>query len=307
MTTANRVLITGGTGSLGQGLVRKLLARNTEVVVYSRNEERQYNMSLLLTGKKVRFVIGDVRDTETLKTALRGCNMAIHAAAMKDLIMCEAQPTQCVLNNIMGSISFLRAVKETPGVVRACGVSTDKAASPSNVYGCSKYIMEQIFQEAAQSTECVISSVRFGNMIDSVGSLISTWKQNPGADIKLTHMDVARFFFSVDDGADTVLESLNTAASGETWIRKMKAARIYDILRLITGRQEFPVIGLFPGEKVHEDLLSENEVRFCHDIGRYYVIRPGQPSPRPPRTFSTANAEYFGDDELKSLMKLGKS
>lgn len=304
MITGSRVLVTGGTGSLGRELARVLVDADNEVVVYSRNEERQYEMQKSLAGRRVEFFIGDVRDQSTLEYALSGCDVAIHAAAMKDLIMCERQPTQTVLNNITGSISFIQAVKNSRSVKRACGVSTDKAASPSSVYGCTKYVMEQLFHEAGRFSECVFSAARFGNMINSTGSLIGHWKANPRADIKLTHPEVARFFFTVNDAARTVIESIERATNGDIMIKKMKAARIYDILRLITGRTEFEIMGLFPGEKIHEELVSPNEVSYCHDQGDYYAIRPSVQNPTPPSMFSTANAVRFTDEELSALIGL---
>lgn len=303
MVSNSKVLITGGTGSLGRELAKQLLAQGNGLIIYSRNEERQYEMSQELAGREVKFVIGDVRDTEALRRALHGCEIAIHGAAMKDLIMCEAQPTQCVMNNIVGTMSFLAAVRETPTIRRACAVSTDKAASPSNVYGCSKYIMEQLVHEASQGGDTIHCCVRFGNMIDSAGSLIEIWKNQPSQEIKLTHPDVARFFFSLRDAAETVLQSIDKAANGETYIRRMKAARIYNVLRQITGRDEFEIIGLYPGEKIHEELVGENETRFCFAEGDYYIVRPGTANPAPPQLLSTENADYFSDDELADLLR----
>ena len=298
-----RIIITGGSGSLGRELAR-ILCKDNEVIVYSRNEEKQFEMmqSSKKWSEKIKYIIGDVRDENTLVDAMWGCSIAIHAAAMKDLIMCEDQPTQTSLNNISGTISFLQAVKRSPSVMRACGVSTDKAASPSSVYGCSKYIMEQLFREASRVSNCVMSAVRFGNMIDSKGSLITEWRNNPEQYIALTHPDVARFFFTVTDGANTVLKAIQRANNGEILIRKMKQARIYDILQIITGRKQFDIIGLFPGEKIHEELVSGNEAAYCHDIGDYYAIRPGQLNDSPPDMYSTENAPQFTDDELRELI-----
>jgi UDP-N-acetylglucosamine 4,6-dehydratase/5-epimerase len=298
-----RVLITGGAGSLGRELARQLCQDN-EVVIYSRNEERQFDMQQLATGWNgtLRYVIGDVRDENTLTDAMRSCTIAIHAAAMKDLIMCEDQPTQTYLNNLVATTSFLQAVKRTPSIKRACGVSTDKAASPSSVYGCTKYIMEQMFREAARHSDCIMSAVRFGNMIDSKGSLISEWRRNPSKELCLTHPDVARFFFTVKDGANTVVSALDRANNGEILIRKMKQARIYDVLRLITGRTEFKIIGLFPGEKIHEELVSAAESPYCHDEGEYFAIRPGVLNKNTQCSYSTSNAPAFTDIELRNLI-----
>lgn len=301
----SKILVTGGTGSLGQELVRKLAIDN-HVVVYSRNEERQYLMRQRLNTASVSYLIGDVRDQETVEYAMRGCDYVIHAAAMKDLIMCEAQPTQTYLNNVDGSKAVIRAARNVSSVKKVVAVSTDKAASPSSVYGCSKYIMEKLFEEADHVSDAAFLSVRFGNMIDSSGSLISVWKENPQmhAGIRLTHPEIARFFFTISDGADTVLQALAVGQGGEVFIKKMKKARIINILREITGRQEFEIMGLFPGEKVHEELVSHNEVHYCFEFGDYYVLRPNEVNPNPPMMFSTENAIEFSQPELRELLKV---
>lgn len=296
-----KILITGGTGSLGQELARKLVSENS-LVIYSRNEERQYLMEQRLHGGDIAYRIGDVRDQETLEYAMRGCDYVIHAAAMKDLIMCEAQPTQTCLNNIEGSKSVIRAARNVAGINKVLAVSTDKAASPSSVYGCTKYIMEKMFEEADQVSDATFLSVRFGNMINSSGSLVSVWKANPESEIKLTHLEIARFFFTVSDGADTVLQAMSVGQGGEVFIKKMKKARILSILRAITGRKEFEIIGLFPGEKVHEELVSANEVHYCFEFGDYYVLRPNETNSNPPKMFSTENAVEFSDAELSKLL-----
>lgn len=301
----SKILVTGGTGSLGQELVRKLAADN-HVVVYSRNEERQYMMKQRLgAGANVCYFIGDVRDQETVEYAMRGCDYVIHAAAMKDLIMCEAQPTQTYLNNIDGSKAVIRAARNVSGIKKVVAVSTDKAASPSSVYGCSKYIMEKLFEEADRVSDATFLSVRFGNMINSSGSLITVWKTNPQMhnDIKLTHPDIARFFFTLSDGADTVLQAMAVGQGGEVFIKKMKKARILNILRAITGRAEFEIMGLYPGEKVHEELVSQNEVHYCFEFGDYYVLRPSEINSNPPRMFSTENAIEFSETELRDLLR----
>jgi UDP-N-acetylglucosamine 4,6-dehydratase len=299
----NRILVTGGTGSLGQELVCKLADEN-HVVVYSRNEERQYLMKQRLGAANVSYLIGDVRDQETVEYAMRGCDYVIHAAAMKDLIMCEAQPTQTYLNNVDGSKAVIRAARNVSSIKKVVAVSTDKAASPSSVYGCSKYIMEKLFEEADRVSDATFLSVRFGNMINSTGSLISVWKQNPQmhAGIKLTHPDMARFFFTLSDGADTVLQAMSVGQGGEVFIKKMKKARILNILREITGRQDFEIMGLFPGEKVHEELVSQNEVHYCFEFGDYYVLRPNEVNPHPPEMFSTENAVEFSQAGLSELL-----
>lgn len=303
-----RILITGGTGSLGRELVTALSKEN-QILVYSRNEERQYEFmtELKLKGHgetDILFRIGDVRDTETLTYAMRGCEIAIHAAAMKDLIMCEAQPTQTCLNNINGSKSFIRAAEQSGSVRKAIGISTDKAASPSNVYGMTKYIMEQLFVEASNNISDIdFACTRFGNMIDSSGSLITVWKNNPAMDIKITHPEATRFFFQVKDAVQTVVDVITLGRNGDIYIPDMKKARIIDIIRLITGKKDIETIGLFPGEKIHEDLIGAMETAYCFKEGGYYIIRSGKVnSNRDVVAFSSETAELLSNDELRTMI-----
>jgi len=303
-----QILISGGTGSLGKELV-KSLSENNKIVVYSRNEERQYNFKTYLKVNNynvdnIIFKIGDVRDTETLKYAMNGCEIAIHAAAMKDVIMCEEQPTQTVLNNIEGSKSFIRAVEQSFDVKKAIGISTDKAADPSNVYGMTKYIMEQLFVEASKNIKNVdFSCTRFGNMIDSTGSLITVWKENPTMDIKITHPEASRFFFKVSDAVQTVIDAITLGKDGDIYIPDMKKAKILNIIKLITKRENIEEIGLFPGEKIHEDLIGAVETKYCYKEGEYYIIRSGKVNNNSKiEPFSSLTAIEFTNDELERLI-----
>lgn len=295
------ILITGGAGSLGRALVGEL-AKDNEIVVYSRNEERQYEMMQEFKDSTVTYRIGDIRDTDTLKSALRGCDIAIHAAAMKDLIMIEEQPTQGCLNNIDGTKSFIKAVSETSSVKKAIAISTDKAASPSNVYGMTKYIMERLFVEASRNSDKLFACARFGNMIDSKGSLVSFWKDHPETKVKIHHPDLARFFFTTRDAVRTVVDTINNAKSGEIFVPKMKKAKIASIMEIIFKRKNFPVSSLSPGEKIHEDLVGEAEKYFCFEESKYYIIKPGVLNKKPVEAFSTRNAKEFTNTELKKLI-----
>jgi UDP-N-acetylglucosamine 4,6-dehydratase len=297
------ILITGGTGSLGHGLTKGFLKEN-KIIIYSRNEERQHEMRTFFNSTKIKFIIGDIRDTETLYEALHGVTVAIHTAAMKDTIYCEEQPYQTCLNNIEGSMSFIKACKRTKTLKKVIAVSTDKAASPSSVYGCSKYIMEKLFVSSSDNVHFDICVVRFGNLIDSKGSLINTWKKNPKNDIKITHPEVSRFFFTLDDAFKTIIDSIKICNNGDIIIKKMKAAYIKDILKVITGRKSFDEIGLFPGEKLHEILLSKNEARNCIDHSDYFVL-PKKNIKQPnylTDQFSSLIADKYTDLELKKMI-----
>jgi UDP-N-acetylglucosamine 4,6-dehydratase len=295
------ILITGGTGSLGKALTKELV-KNNKIVIYSRNEERQFEMMKEFNNPNIKYRIGDIRDTETLKAALRGCNVAIHAAAMKDLMMVEDQPTQGCFNNIEGSRSFLQAVNETPSIKKAIGISTDKAASPSNVYGMTKYIMERLFIEASRNSDKIFVCSRFGNMINSHGSLVNFWKDHPEANVKIHHPDMARFFFTLNDAVKTVTDTLIEGKSGDIYVPKMKKAMILDILKIIFKKESFEVSGISPGEKIDEDLVGEAERHFCFDKDNYFIIRPGILNTKPPIAFSTKNAEKFTHKELTKLI-----
>ncbi len=301
MIKNKKILITGGTGSLGKALAREL-GKFNKIVIYSRNEERQYEMMKEFNNPNLTFRIGDVRDTETLKYALRGCDLAIHAAAMKDVIMVEEQPTQGYLNNIIGSKSFIAAVIETSSVKKAIGISTDKAASPSNAYGMTKYIMEKLFIEANKNSSTIFVCSRFGNIIDSNGSVITFWKEHLDMKVKLHHPEMCRFFFKLKDAVKTVVATIENAKGGEIYIPKMKQANILDILKVIFKKEKFDIVGISPGEKIHEDLIGETERYFTFEKGNFYVIRPNIVNSNPPEAFSTKNAEAFNSKELAEII-----
>lgn len=304
--SSEKILITGGTGSLGQRLTRDLCESN-QVVVFSRNEERQFLMKQQLSNQNVSFLVGDVADSRAIDRAMWGVTMVIHAAAMKDLDICEVQPSETVRNNIIGSQVVAQAALLNSSVKKVLAVSTDKAATPSSVYGSSKYIMEKIFEEASKAGKKDFLSVRFGNMIDSSGSLLTYWRDNPQVhdSILISHRDVSRFFFSVKNASETVIAALSDGRNGETWIRKMKKISILDALQVITGRDDFEVKGLNPGEKVHESLVSDEETRHCFLESDFYVLRPGHLNANPPSELNSESAEAFSKEEIRDLLGLG--
>ena len=278
--------------------------KNNKIIIYSRNEERQHEMRLNFNNENLKFIIGDIRDYDSIKDALSNVTIAIHSAAMKDTIYCEEQPHQTILNNIEGSMSFIKACKQYKSLKKVIAISTDKAASPSSVYGCSKYIMEKLFVEASQHVKFDMFVVRFGNLIDSKGSLIHTWKANPRRDIKITHKDVSRFFFTIKEAKDTILDSIKLCSNGDIIIKKMKAAYIRDILKVITGKETFDQIGLFPGEKLHELLLSESEAKFCIELDDYFIIsnNKNQKANLITNEFSSFSASKFTLSEIKNMI-----
>jgi FlaA1/EpsC-like NDP-sugar epimerase len=260
------VLITGGTGSLGKALALNL-AKNNHVRIYSRNEERQFELEQIFIKRGIRnysFVIGDIQDEVNLERALRGIKTVIHAAAMKDLVYCELNPTQCIKNNISGSQILLNAIAKSSTVKRVCGISTDKASSPSSTYGASKLIMESLFLDFSKQFPSKNTTIaRFGNMIDSHGSLISHWAKNPDSIKGIGHKDLSRFFFTINDAIELVINVTYKKNTGTITIPFMKKIFIRDIIHILNPKKVKNIIGLQPGEKISELLVNSSELLFA--------------------------------------------
>jgi UDP-N-acetylglucosamine 4,6-dehydratase len=276
-----KVLITGGTGSLGKALITRVKMMGWSPIVYSRDEGKQ----ALSFGKdpEVTRIIGDVRDLKKLETSIKlhKPDYVIHAAALKRVDDMELYPDECVKTNIQGSENV--AIASLNGGVKKCIlVSTDKACQPVNVYGSSKFIAERLFTNFDfNSEETIFASVRYGNVIASRGSFIPLWLDliNKGEDIKVTSMDCSRFLFTLSDAVDTVLGALDSAEGGEVFIPKIRSydmETIIDSLEKITGKNiSYEVMGMRPGEKIHEDMLAETELPFTYEVDdRLMVVKP---------------------------------
>jgi FlaA1/EpsC-like NDP-sugar epimerase len=276
--TGKTILITGGTGSLGRAIIRNISKYNVRIVVYSRDEGKQ---ALYFGGSKIDRVIGDIRDLEKLKTtiALYKPNYVIHTAALKRVDDMEFYPEECVKTNIQGTENV--AVASLLGGVEKCIlVSTDKACNPVNVYGSSKLIAERIFTNYDyKSYSTIFASVRYGNVIASRGSFIPLWKSliEKGEKIKVTSPECSRFLFTLNDAVDTVLSSLYNAEGGEVFIPKINSFNMDTIIKAmksVTNRQEidFEVIGMRPGEKIHEDMLGSTELPYTKKVDEKLLV-----------------------------------
>lgn len=295
-----RVLVTGGTGSLGKVLVRRLLRGDlglpAEIVVFSRDEAKQHYMRLEYQKLRVatdeviyrhgrerlKFFIGDVRDRGALSRALQGIDVVFSAAALKQVPTCEYFPYEAVLTNVDGAQNLVRAIHEQRWPVELLvAISTDKAVKPVNVMGMTKALQERIVQAANQflpGTRCV--SVRYGNVLASRGSVIPLFHEQlrAGGPITITHPDMTRFFLTLDAAVDTIFAAVTGAQPGETYIPRVPAARMIDVAHALIGERggERPVevrfTGVRPGEKLHEILVSEEEVARTFDRGAYYAI-----------------------------------
>ena len=300
-----RVVVTGGTGSLGQKVVRRLLTgemgRPARITVFSRDEAKQHYMRLSYLHKEaatdeviyrnfqeiLSFRIGDVRDYSALLQAAREADVIIHAAALKQVPSCEYFPFEAVQTNIIGAQNLVRVVRENRTPVRTVvGISTDKACKPINVMGMTKAVMERILIEAnIDCPDTRFACVRYGNVIASRGSVVPLFLDQiaNGGPVTITLKEMTRFLLSLDQAVDTVLTAVEEANPGETYIPRVPAARVVDLAEvLIDGRPiELKFTGIRPGEKIHEIMVSEEECYRTIARGNYYVICSMLPELRP--------------------------
>lgn len=304
-----RIIITGGTGSLGQKLVERFLSGQDgepeSITVYSRDELKQANMLAAFPDRRLIAVIGDVRDYYTLKSVLWGADIVIHAAAMKRVESCESSPDEAIATNVIGASNIVRAVRELqdpPGIV--VGVSSDKGCAPVNVYGATKFLQEKRFLRG--NSECKDTRfvcVCYGNVMASRGSVIPTWQNAiaQGGPVKITDPNMTRFLISLDQAVDTILFALTSEKGGEVYIPcDLPAARIGDIADVLMDGECVPVkvTGKGAGEKMDETLVTDLEANRTIKSGGYYVVtQKVQPKPALTR-------EYVSCDHLVSKSKL---
>lgn len=277
------LLITGGTGSLGTALTRHILSKHHEIkklIIFSRDEQKQFQMAQVFSNTKypqIRYFIGDVRDFERVKRALRGVDYVIHAAAMKHVPIAEYNPMECVKTNILGAENIINACLETD-VERVVALSTDKACAPINLYGATKLASDKLFVAANNIkgwNPIRFSVVRYGNVMGSNGSVIPFFinKRKEGV-IPITDPNMTRFNISLQGGVDMIMHALEQAWGGEIFIPKIPSYRILDIAEAIAPDCETQVVGIRPGEKVHEEMITESDSFLTYDLGKYYTILP---------------------------------
>lgn len=324
-----RILVTGGTGSLGQTLVRRLLSgemgKLANIMVYSRDEAKQHYMRLEYLHREaatddviyrnskdlLNFRIGDVRDYPTLTSALKDVDIVFHAAALKQVPSCEYFPFEAIQTNILGAQNLVRSIRENNfHIEKVIGISTDKACKPINVMGMTKALQERVLLEA--NRDCPHSTflcVRYGNVIASRGSIIPLFVEQvrKGQPLTVTLPEMTRFLLSLDRAVDTVFAALSTGLMGETYIPKVPAANIVDLAKAVIGDKELEIVftGIRPGEKVHEIMVSEEECFRTVERGDYYVILPVLPELRGEGDFMPAlKSEYSSKDNNLSVESL---
>lgn len=281
------ILITGGTGSLGKALTKKIFAEYPEVkrlVIFSRDEQKQFIMAQdypIAQFPNIRFFIGDVRDKERLVRAMQGIDYVIHAAAMKHVHLAEYNPSECIKTNVGGAENVIYACLEA-GVQRVVALSTDKACAPINLYGATKLTSDKLFVAANNikgSNTIRFSVVRYGNVMGSNGSVIPFFinKRQEGF-LPITDPNMTRFNISLDGGVDMVFHALEHAWGGEIFVPKIPSYKITEVAKAIAPTIEQKVVGIRPGEKIHEEMITASDSFYSYDMGKYYAIVPSVPN-----------------------------
>ena len=277
------ILITGGTGSFGKAFVKTLLEKYPQVdriVVFSRDELKQFEMAQqypqTVTGP-IRYFIGDVRDADRLKRACEGIDIIVHAAAMKQVPAAEYNPTECIRTNITGAENVINAALQS-GTSKVVALSTDKAAAPINLYGATKLCSDKLFVAANNikgKRDITFSVVRYGNVMGSRGSVIPFYlKMKKEGILPITEPSMTRFNICLHEGVSMVLDALSMAWGGEIFVPKIPSYGIMDLAMAIGPECEHKVIGVRPGEKIHEDMITESDSLVTLDLGKYYAILP---------------------------------
>ncbi|MEQ1605247.1 MAG: polysaccharide biosynthesis protein [Pyrinomonadaceae bacterium] len=332
-----RILVTGGTGSLGQTLVKRILTGELgtpeQITVFSRDEAKQHYMRLDFLHRetatddviyqnskdRLNFRIGDIRDYPAVVAAMRGADTVFNAAALKQVPSCEYYPFEAVLTNIYGAANIVRAVRENDlPVKKIIGISTDKACKPINVMGMTKALQERVLIEANRDLPSVqLNCVRYGNVIASRGSIVPLFVDQikKGQTLTITLPEMTRFLLSLDRAVDTVFEAVKSSGRGLTFVPKVASAKITDVADVLMGDKKLPIefTGIRPGEKVHEIMVSEEECFRTVELGDYYVILPVLPELRGgddakqalTSEYSSKDANISGAELRKLLMQAG--
>jgi UDP-N-acetylglucosamine 4,6-dehydratase len=289
------ILVTGGTGSFGREFVRTVLAKYPDVrrlVVYSRDELKQFEMSQELSPrqhKALRYFIGDVRDQDRLRRALEGIEIVVHAAALKQVPAAEYNPFECIKTNVLGAQNMIEACLDS-GVKNVVALSTDKAAAPINLYGATKLCSDKLFTAANNITglrDLRLSVVRYGNVMGSRGSVVPFFlAQRASGFFPITDPTMTRFNISLAEGVQMVLWALENALGGEIFVPKIPSYRITDVAEAIGPECEIRVVGIRPGEKIHEEMITASDSLNTVDLGPYYAILPSA-------------ADHFPEDYLE--------
>lgn len=315
--TNKSILITGGTGSFGKKFVSALLKTDVKrVIVFSRDELKQFEMSKQYSDSRVRFFIGDVRDKDRLYRAFDGVDIVVHAAAMKQVPACEYNPFEAVKTNIHGAQNIIEASIDR-GVEQVIALSTDKAASPVNLYGATKLASDKLFVAANSyvgDKATRFSVVRYGNVVGSRGSVIPFFKEiKDTGRLPITDPRMTRFWITLDQGVQFVLDSLDRMYGGEIFIPKIPSMKVVDLAKAIAPECELEIVGIRPGEKLHEVMITEDDSRKTLEFDDYFVIQPefpwwepkdvGKSLPDGFKYSSDSNGDWLTIEQLQQLLE----
>lgn len=274
------VLVTGGTGSFGKKFIKILLDeyQPAKVIVYSRDELKQHEMRQAgYTHSNLRYFIGDVRDQQRMRRAFNGVDVVIHAAALKQVPACEYNPMEAIKTNILGSSNVIDAALDA-GVKKVLALSTDKAVNPINLYGATKLAAEKLFVQSnayAGGTATRFSCVRYGNVVGSRGSVVPVFlKQRAAGKVTVTDDRMTRFWISLEQGVRFVIRCVEQMEGGEVFVPKIPSMKVIDLARAVAPDAELEIVGIRPGEKLHEVLISEDEARTTLELDDMFVVQP---------------------------------
>ncbi|MEJ2608085.1 MAG: UDP-N-acetylglucosamine 4,6-dehydratase (inverting) [Anaerolineales bacterium] len=316
------IMVTGGTGSFGRKFVQIMLQdyQPARLIIFSRDELKQHEMATAgLDHPSLRYFIGDVRDQMRLRRAMQGVNIVVHAAALKQVPACEYNPIEAIMTNIMGGRNVVEAALDT-NVERVMALSTDKAVNPINLYGATKLAAEKLFVHSnayAGGTGTRFSCVRYGNVLGSRGSVVPLFlRQRETGRISITDERMSRFWLSLEQGVRFTIRCIEQMHGGEVFVPKIPSMHLIDLAKAIAPDAEIDVIGIRPGEKLHEVLISEDEARHSIELDDMYVVEPsgtlwfghnwhgeGKSLPEDFRYTSDSNDQWLTQEELRTMVE----
>jgi UDP-N-acetylglucosamine 4,6-dehydratase len=320
------VLVTGGTGSFGKKFVEIMLREHhpAKLIIFSRDELKQHEMSMSgFNHPSLRYFIGDVRDETRLRRAMHGVDIVVHAAALKQVPACEYNPMEAIKTNILGSSNVIEAALDT-GVKKVLALSTDKAVNPINLYGATKLAAEKLFVQSnayAGGMATRYSCVRYGNVVGSRGSVIPLFlQQRQSGTLTITDERMTRFWLTLEQGVRFVIRCIEQMQGGDVFVPKIPSTRIVDLARVIAPHASLDVIGIRPGEKLHEVLIHEDEARSTVEMEDMFVVQPseafwfghewqdkGRRLPEGFRYASDANNEWLTNDQIQEIVSAFES
>ncbi len=316
------ILVTGGTGSFGKKFIQIMLKeyQPAKLIVFSRDELKQHEMRVAgFDHPSLRYFLGDIRDVDRLRRAMNGVTVVVHAAALKQVPACEYNPLEAIKTNILGSSNVIEAALDS-GVEKVLALSTDKAVNPVNLYGATKLAAEKLIVQSnayAAGSPTRFACVRYGNVIGSRGSVIPLFLQQRENSAVLTITDdrMTRFWLSLDQGVRFVIRAIEEMHGGEVFVPKIPSTRLTDVAQAVAPGAKIEVIGIRPGEKLHEVLIHEDEARAAVELEDMFVIQPaealwfghewstkGKPLPDGFRYDSLTNPEWLSNDEIRAMI-----